>query len=51
MSDYVKPSVNEVGTLHDLTLSTINKTAGSGDVIMIGSESVGVPGGVVVSVS
>jgi hypothetical protein len=48
---YSKPAVADVGSLHDLTLSTINKSDGSGDVIIINGQSNSVPGGSVTGVS
>lgn len=51
MSHYEAPSLTEVGSLHALTLSTIGKDAGSGDVIVIAGTSIPVPGGSVTSVS
>jgi hypothetical protein len=51
MSVYEAPKVTELGSVQDLTLSTITKTAGSGDVIVINGSSIPVPGGTVVGVS
>jgi hypothetical protein len=51
MSTYEKPSLTDIGSMHQLTLSTINKAAGTGDVIVINGESISVPGGSVTSVS
>jgi hypothetical protein len=51
MSTYMRPSVKEVGSLHELTLSGITKAAGSGDVIYINGEANSVPGSSVISVS
>ncbi len=51
MSDYDAPKVTELGSVQDLTLSTIHKSAGSGDVIVINGTSIPVPGGSVTSVS
>ena len=48
---YEAPKVTELGSVQDLTLSTIHKTAGSGDVIVINGESINVPGGSVTSTS
>jgi hypothetical protein len=48
---YAKPTINEVGSLADVTLSIINKTAGSGDVIVINGISEPVDGGTVTSTS
>jgi hypothetical protein len=51
MSVYEAPKVTELGSVQDLTLSTIHKSAGSGDVIIINGVSIPVPGGAVTSVS
>jgi hypothetical protein len=52
MATYEAPTITELGSVQDLTLETINKTAGSGDVIVIsGADPVPVPGGSVTSVS
>jgi hypothetical protein len=51
MRTYVKPTVETVGSLQELTQSTIHKSAGSGDVIIINGNSIPVPGGGVTSVS
>jgi hypothetical protein len=51
MSAYEAPKVTELGSVQDLTLSTIHKSKGSGDVIVIDGESVSVPGGSVTGVS
>jgi len=55
MQTYQKPSVTDIGSLHELTLtgggSVITKNAGSGDVIVINGVSESVPGGGVISVS
>jgi hypothetical protein len=51
MSSYEAPKVTELGSVQDLTLSTIHKTAGSGDVIVINGQSISVPGGSVTSTS
>ena len=51
MSAYEAPKVTELGSVQDLTLSTIHKTAGSGDVIVINGQPISVPGGGVTSVS
>jgi hypothetical protein len=51
MSTYEKPSLTDIGSMHELTLSTINKSAGTGDVIVINGQSIEVPGGSVTSVS
>ena len=51
MTEYEVPRITELGSVQDLTLDTINKSAGTGDVIVIGTESTPVPGGSVTSVS
>ena len=51
MSDYEAPKVTPLGTVQDLTQSTIHKTAGSGDVISINDTTIEVPGGTVTGVS
>jgi hypothetical protein len=51
MSDYEAPKITELGSVQDLTQSTITKSAGSGDVIVIGNQSIPVPGGGVTGVS
>ena len=48
---YTKPTINEVGSLADVTLAVIHKTAGSGDVIVINGVSEPVDGGTVTSTS
>jgi hypothetical protein len=48
---YSKPAVADVGSLHDLTLSTINKSSGNSDVIVINGQTVSAPGGTVTGVS
>ena len=49
---YQKPSVEDVGSVRDLTLSSITKDNGTGDVIHIaGQPPITVPGGSVISVS
>lgn len=48
---YRAPEVVELGTVEELTLSNIHKTSGTGDVIIIGNESIPVPGKGVTSVS
>ncbi len=48
---YESPKVTELGSVQDLTLSTIHKSSGSGDVIVINGTSIPVPGGSVTSVS
>ncbi|HTC70522.1 MAG TPA: lasso RiPP family leader peptide-containing protein [Acidothermaceae bacterium] len=52
MSTYEKPSLTDIGSVHQLTLSGITKTAGAGDVIHIaGQPDIPVPGSSVTSVS
>jgi hypothetical protein len=51
MKEYQAPEVSELGSLDELTLSVIHKTSGTGDVIVIGSQQIPVPGGTVTSVS
>jgi len=51
MSDYEAPKITPLGSVQDLTQDTIHKSAGTGDVIVIGSESIPVPGGSVTGVS
>jgi hypothetical protein len=52
MATYEAPTITELGSVQDLTLDVINKTAGTGDVIVIsGQEPTQVPGGSVTSVS
>jgi hypothetical protein len=51
MSNYEAPKITELGTVQDMTLSTITKTAGTGDVIVINGTSIPVPGGTVTGVS
>jgi len=51
MSVYEAPKVTELGSVQDLTLSTIHKSSGSGDVIVINGVSIPVPGGTVTGVS
>ena len=48
---YETPKVVELGTVEELTLSTIHKTSGTGDVIIIGSETITIPGHGVTGVS
>ena len=48
---YESPKVTELGSVQDLTLSTIHKSDGSGDVIIINGTSIPVPGGTVTGVS
>jgi len=50
MSTYTKPSFSRLGSVQELTLSTITKTGVSGDVIVIaGSAPEPAPGGTVLS--
>ena len=51
MSAYETPKVATLGTVQDLTQSTIHKSAGTGDVIAINDVSIPVPGGTVTGVS
>ena len=51
MPEFEVPTITELGSVQDITLETIHKSAGSGDVIVIGSETSSVPGGSVTSVS
>lgn len=51
MAAYEAPEVTDLGSLDDLTLSTIHKSAGTGDVIVINGVSIPVPGGSVTGVS
>jgi hypothetical protein len=48
---YRKPSITDVGSVHDLTLSGIYKTDGSGDVIYINNVPEPAPGATVTTVS
>src|SRR4051794_36256448 len=51
--DYQAPTVTDLGSLHDMTLSDIYKTAGSGDFIHVAGipAPIPAPGGGVVAVS
>ena len=51
MSAYETPKVTPLGTVQDLTQSTIHKSDGQGDVIVINGTSIPVPGGSVTGVS
>jgi hypothetical protein len=51
MSTYEKPSLTDIGSVHQLTLATIHKSSGSGDVLVINGESISIPGGGITSVS
>jgi hypothetical protein len=42
--DYAPPTVRELGTLSEQTLSVINKSGSAGDLIVIGGQSIPVPG-------
>ncbi len=45
MSDtYKAPQIKPLGTVSDLTLTTINKTGVSGDVIVLNGQNIPVPG-------
>jgi hypothetical protein len=48
---YVAPTVTRLGSLHELTLDGITKTAGTGDTIHIGAQTISVPGHSVTSIS
>jgi hypothetical protein len=51
LNAYETPKVRDLGGLHELTLSTISKNPGTGDVIVIGPDTINVPGSSVVTVS
>ena len=51
MTGYEAPTIVDLGSVHELTLSIIHKSAGSGDVIVINGVSIPVPGGGVIGVS
>jgi hypothetical protein len=52
MSSYEKPSLTDIGSVRQLTQSSITKSAGSGDVVHIaGQADIPIPGSGVVSVS
>ncbi len=51
MSDYEAPRITQLGSVQDLTQTTIHKSDGSGDVIVIDGTSIPVPGGSVTSTS
>ena len=51
MAEYVAPSVSVLGTVSELTQSTIYKNAGTGDVIVINGTPITIPGGSVTNVS
>jgi len=44
IGDYAPPAIRELGTLSEQTLSVINKSGSAGDVIVIGGQSIPVPG-------
>jgi hypothetical protein len=44
MQDYKSPTVTELGTLSEMTLTIINKSGSQGDVIVINGQSIPVPG-------
>ena len=48
---YETPKVTSLGSVQDLTQSTIHKSSGTGDVIVINGTSIPVPGGGVTGVS
>ena len=48
---YTAPTISDAGSLAELTLDVINKSSGTGDVIVINGTSIPVPGGSVTSVS
>jgi len=51
VAPYISPAISDIGSVHELTLSTITKVAGSGDVIVIAGQTTVVPGQTVSSVS
>ncbi len=52
METYESPKITELGSVQDLTRSTIGKTSGQSDVIVIGNEVIpNQPGSTVTSVS
>jgi hypothetical protein len=51
MGGYESPKVTELGSLDELTLTRIHKNTGTGDVIIINSQVIPVPGTTVTSVS
>lgn len=51
MGGYESPKVTELGSLDELTLTKIHKNTGTGDVIIINSQVIPVPGTTVTSVS
>lgn len=51
MPAYEGPAITELGSVQDLTLDVIHKSAGTGDVIVINGTSIPVPGGSVTGVS
>lgn len=49
MVKYISLSITDLGSVAELTLSAIYKHAGTGDVIVIGTEApISVPGGSVI---
>jgi hypothetical protein len=46
--EYKTPTITELGTLSEMTLTVINKTGVAGDVIVINGQSVPVPGSSVI---
>lgn len=51
MGGYESPTVTELGSLDELTLTKIHKNTGTGDVIIINSTIIPVPGTTVTSIS
>jgi len=51
VTTYIAPAIVDIGSLHELTLSTITKVHGDGDMIVIAGESISVPGATVTKVS
>jgi len=51
VTTYIAPAIVDIGSLHELTLSTITKAKGDGDMIVIAGETITVPGGSVTKVS
>jgi hypothetical protein len=48
MDSYTAPQVKELGKLSEETLTTINKTGTTGDVIVINGQSIPVPGSTII---
>jgi hypothetical protein len=44
IQEYGAPQIRDLGTLSEQTLTTINKTGTSGDVIVLDGENIPVPG-------